>query len=146
MPATKTPRRQTAAKKPAGRSATAAKKPARSSASATAGKPARGSAASAKKPARRPAATPAARARAEADDRQLDRLLQTVEAAQKDLASIGGSVGVGVRDLRRDATKLLRDARRDMLKMRRAIQRDLARLQRDLGAVAPAKPAVRGRR
>ena len=29
-----------------------------------------------------------------------------LEVAQRDLASIGGSVGTGVRDLRRDITKL----------------------------------------
>ncbi len=79
----------------------------------------------AKKPASKTKATAAARARAEADDRQLDRVVQALEAAQEDLSSIKGTVGTGVRDLRRDATKLLRDARRDVVKMRRAVQRDL---------------------
>jgi len=90
-------------------------------------------------------ATATARARAKADGRQLDRVMQSLEAAQKDLGAVGGSVGTGVRDLRRDATKMVRDARRDVLKMRRAVQRDLTRLHKDVGAAAQGKPAA-GRR
>ncbi len=98
-----------------------------------------------KKPARpRPSAT--ARARAESDNHRLDLVAQTLEAAQQDLASIGGTVGKGVRDLRRDATKMVRDARRDVDKMRGAIQRDLARLQKDLGAAASGKSPAGKRR
>ena len=95
-----------------------------------------------KKPAPRPRATAAARARAEDNERRLDHLAQSLEAAQKDLTSIGGSLGTGVRDLRRDVNRLLRDAHRDVLKMRRAIRRDLDRLQRDLTSAATAKPAA----
>ena len=93
-----------------------------------------------------PKTAAAARARAEADGRQLDRVVKALEAAQTDLASIRGSVGSGVGDLRRDATKLVRDARRDVLKMRRAVQRDLGRLQKDLEAAAKGKPPARPRR
>ncbi len=81
-------------------------------------------------------ATAVTHARAEDEAQRLDRITQTLEVAQKDLASIGGSVGTGVRDLRRDVTKLLRDARRDLTKMRRAIERDLDRLQKDLSHTA----------
>ena len=103
------------------------------------------------KPASRPRATAAVRARAEDDAHRLDRISQTLEVAQKDLAAIGGSVGIGVRDLRRDVNRLLRDARRDLLKMRRAVQRDLERLQKDLSSAPMAKPtgarpAARARR
>jgi len=98
--------------------------------------------ATAAKPATRSSrATVARRARAQHDTRQLEQTMRSLEAAQKDLAAIGGSVGTGVRDLRRDVGKLLRDARRDLLKMRRAMQRDLERLQKDLSAAAMAKPA-----
>jgi len=93
-----------------------------------------------KKPTPRPHATPTARARAEEDARRLDHVSASLEAAQKDLAAIGGSLGTGVRDLRRDVDKLLRDARRDLVKMRRAVQRDLEHLQRDLTAAATAQP------
>jgi hypothetical protein len=93
-----------------------------------------------KKPATRPRATAAARARAEDDARRLEHINASLEMAQKDLEAIGGSVGAGVRDLRRDVSRLLRDARRDLLKMRRAVQRGLERLQRDLTAAATAKP------
>jgi ABC-type transporter Mla subunit MlaD len=80
------------------------------------------------------------RARAEDDARRLDHISASLEAAQKDLAAIGGSLGTGVRDLRRDVNRLLRDARRDLLKMRRAVQRDMEHLQRDLTTAATAKP------
>jgi hypothetical protein len=91
------------------------------------------------KPRTRSRSTTAARARAEEDAHRLDRVSATLEAAQKDLASIGGSVGTGVRDLRRDVSRMLRDARRDLGKMRRAVQRDLERLPQDLGSAATAK-------
>ncbi len=109
--------------------------------STTTKKPAR----TAKKPARGRAATTAA-ARAKANDHHIDRVMQSLEAAQKDLAAIGGSLGTGARDLRRDATKLVRDARTHVVKMRRSVQRDVGRLQRDLGAAAGARrPARRSR-
>jgi chromosome segregation ATPase len=95
-----------------------------------------------KKPAARPRVSAAVRARAEDDAHRLERISQTLEAAQKDLASIGGSVGTGVRDLRRDVNRLLRDARRDLGKMRRSVQRDLERLQKDLTSAAAAKPVA----
>ena len=84
-------------------------------------------------------ATAVTHTRAEDDAQRLDRVTQALEVAQKDLASIGGSVGTGVRDLRRDVTKLLRDARRDLAKMRRAIQRDLDRLQKDVASAGSSK-------
>ena len=90
--------------------------------------------------------TETARVRGLADAHRLDHIAESLEAAQKDLASIGGSVGTGVRDLRRDATRLLRDARRDLAKMRRSIERDLERLQRDLTSAAAGKPAARATR
>ncbi|HUO73629.1 MAG TPA: hypothetical protein VMU39_22860 [Solirubrobacteraceae bacterium] len=89
-----------------------------------------------------PRVTPAARVRSEEDARRLEQISRSLEAAQKDLASIGSSVGTGVRDLRRDVNRLLRDARRDLLKMRRAIERDLTRLQKDLTAAATVKPVA----
>ena len=98
-----------------------------------------------KKPVARPRATDAARTRAEDNDHRLDQVMQSLEAAQKDLASIGGSLGTGVGDLRRDVNRMLRDARRDVLKMRRAVQRDLMRLQKDLSTAATAKPPARRR-
>jgi Ala-tRNA(Pro) deacylase len=98
------------------------------------------------KPAPRPRTTAKARARAEDNERRLEHVMESLEAAQKDLGSIGGSLGTGVRDLRRDVNRLLRDARRDVLKMRRAVQRDLERLQKDLSAAATAKPAPARRR
>jgi hypothetical protein len=86
--------------------------------------------------AKRTRPTPAARARAEADAARIEHITKALEAAQKDLAGVGGSLGAGARDLGRDVTRMLRDARRDPGKMRKAIQRDLDRLQRDLAAAA----------
>jgi len=90
--------------------------------------------------------TAAARARAERDARRLDQMNHTLEAAQKDLASMGSSLGTGVGDLRRDVSKMLRDARRDLTKMRRAIQRDLDHLQRDLSSIGKRPASRNGRR
>jgi ABC-type transporter Mla subunit MlaD len=87
----------------------------------------------AKRPSR---ATAVTHARAQDEARRLDRITRTLEVAQEDLSSIGGSVGTGVRDLRRDVAKLLRDARRDLTKMRHAIERDLDRFQKDLSPAA----------
>jgi len=104
-------------------------------------KPEGGQMPTAKKPAPRRRATPAARARAEDDARRLEHITQSLEAVQKDLGAIGGSLSTGVRDLRRDVNRLLRDARRDLIKMRRALQRDLDQLQKDVTSAATAKPA-----
>ena len=93
-----------------------------------------------KKHTERPRPSIAARARAEEDARKLAHVSASLEAAQKDLAAIGGSLGTGVRDLHRDVDRLSCDARRDLIKLRRAVQRDLVRLQRDLTAAATAKP------
>jgi hypothetical protein len=94
----------------------------------------------------RPLATAAVRARAQADARKVDQISKSLEAAQKDLASIGGTLGTGVRDLRRDVSRMLRDSRRDLGKMRRAIQRDLDRIQKDLTtAAAAAGPSRKSR-
>jgi hypothetical protein len=96
----------------------------------------------AKKPAVRSDTSTAARARAQSNEQALDKVMKSLDAAQKDLASLGGSVGTGVRDLRRDLNRLLRDARRDVVKMQKSIQRDLGRLQKDLSAAAKATPAA----
>jgi Ala-tRNA(Pro) deacylase len=91
---------------------------------------------------------PGARAAAEDDARRLDHITEGLETVQKDLAALGGSLGAGAKDLRRDVTGLLRDAHRDLNKMRRAVQRDLDRLQSDLTRVATGKvpPARRAKR
>lgn len=87
-------------------------------------------------------ASRAAHARAEDDAQRIEHIQKSLEAVQKDLIAIGGHLGTGVRDLRRDAIRLVRDARRDLLKMQKALQRDLDRLQKDLmAAAAPPKPA-----
>jgi ABC-type transporter Mla subunit MlaD len=83
-------------------------------------------------------ATQSAKAKTEGDARVLDRVSQALEAAEKDLASIGGSLGAGARDLRKDVKRMLRDARRDLKKMSKALQRDLEQLQKDL-TKTPAK-------
>ena len=93
-----------------------------------------------KKTTREADAAAAVRVQAKEDARRLDHISASLEAAQKDLAAMGGSLGTGMRDLQRDVNRLLHDARRDLLKMRRAVQGDMERLQRDLTAVATAKP------
>ncbi|MGA9856833.1 MAG: hypothetical protein WBQ18_03165 [Solirubrobacteraceae bacterium] len=77
-------------------------------------------------------AAEAEQAKAENDARIIDHVSQALDAAQDDLASIGGTLGAGARDLGKDVQRLLHEARRDVKKMRRALQGDLQRLQRDL--------------
>lgn len=87
-----------------------------------------------------PRAARAARARIENNDRVIGRVAKSLEAAQKDLTAIGGSLGTGASDLSKDVVKLLRDARRDVTKMRKTVRRDLEHLQKDLGAASGVKP------
>src|ERR1039458_1958747 len=84
------------------------------------------------KPSATTCAKESAKAKTEDDARVIDHVSQALEAAHEDLASIGGSLGAGVRDLSKDVQRILRDARRDLKKMRKALQRDLERLQKDL--------------
>jgi len=97
------------------------------------------------KAARRKAAS-ATRSLSEENDRAIARAKKTLEAAQKDLSAIRGSVGSGGRDLRKDVAKLLRDAGRDLEKMNTAVRRDLERLQKDLVAEARRSTPYRTRR
>jgi hypothetical protein len=50
------------------------------------------------------------------DARIIDHLSQALEAAQEDLGSIGGTLGAGARDLRKDVHGLLPDASRHLKK------------------------------
>jgi len=82
-----------------------------------------------------------ARARWEENDRVIRRISDSLDVAQADLTKLGGSVGAGAGDLRRDLARLLRDARRHAARMGKATGKDLERLQRDM--VAAAKPKSR---
>jgi hypothetical protein len=95
----------------------------------------------ARRPAR-PRANATARARFEKNHRAIGRVAKSLDSAQKDLAAIGGSVGTGASDLRKDVAKRLRDARKDLTKMGNTLRRDLERLQKkDSGSAAKkAKP------
>ena len=88
----------------------------------------------------RPRARATALSRIQQNDRVIARVKRALEASQKDLSAIRGSVSAGGRDLRKDVTKLLRDARRDVEKMNTAVRRDLERLQKDLSAATKAQP------
>ena len=96
----------------------------------------------AKKSAPRRAATAATRARAQLDTRQLDRIAKALEAAQKDLASVGGSLGSGARDLRGNIIKTLRDSRRDLGTMRKAVQAEVERIQKELASAARSRSST----
>lgn len=91
-----------------------------------------------KKPTSTTRAAKSAKPTAQDDARMIDHVAQVLEDAQKDLASIGGSLGAGAGDLRKDVQRMLRDARRDLDKLSKALQRDLQRLQKDL-TKTPAK-------
>jgi ABC-type transporter Mla subunit MlaD len=84
-------------------------------------------------------ATESATAKTEADARVIDHVSHALDSAQDDLASIGGTLGAGARDLRKNVQRMLRDSQRDLKKMSKALQRDLEQLQKDL-----TKPAKNG--
>ena len=100
-----------------------------------------------KKTAGRSKARPRAsqKARFERADRAIGRVAKSLETAQKDLAAIGGSLGTGAGDVRKDVARLLRDASRDVSKMSKAVRRDLERLQKDVAKASKPKKAARGR-
>ena len=62
----------------------------------------------------------------------LDRLNASLEAAQKALTDLGGSVGRGGRDLLKDVQKLVSDARRDTLRLNKSLLADLNQLQKTM--------------
>jgi len=93
----------------------------------------------------RPRATQTAKARFEQADRAIGRVAKSLETAQKDLAAIGGSLGTGASDVRKDVAKLLRDASRDVSKMSKAVRRDLERFQKDVAKASKPKKPARGR-
>jgi hypothetical protein len=74
------------------------------------------------------------------NDRLIRRITSSLDVAQKDLGNLGGTVGSGVSDLRRDLAKVLRSARRDAERLGKATRKDLERLQRDVASAARATP------
>ena len=75
--------------------------------------------------------------RVEHTDRAVRRIVKSLDAAQKDLAAIGASLGTGAAGLRKDVARMLRDARRDVEKMGHAVRRDLEQLQKDVAKATP---------
>src|SRR5258708_1833219 len=63
-------------------------------------------------------------------DLALGRLAKSLEAAQRELSGLGGSIGDSGTDLRKDVERLLRDASRNLSKMSAAVRREAERLQK----------------
>ncbi len=90
--------------------------------------------------------TAGARKRFEDNDRVIRRITKSLDVALDDLAKVGGSVGAGAGDLRRDLAKMLRDTRRHATKMGNATRKDLERLQKDMAAAAKSSSKRGGAR
>ena len=84
--------------------------------------------------------------RCEENGRAVVRIKEALEATQKEMTAIRGSLEAGGRDLRKDVAKLLRDARRDVEKMNTTVRRDLQRLQKDLTSTAKVNSSRRERK
>jgi vacuolar-type H+-ATPase subunit H len=82
-----------------------------------------------------------ARKRIEENDRVIRRITNSLDVALKELPKVGGNVGAGVGELRKDLSKLLRDAHRHATKMSSATRKDLEKLQKDMMAAAKSKPS-----
>jgi hypothetical protein len=62
----------------------------------------------------------------------LDRLNESLDAAQKAIGDLQGDLGRGGRDIVKNVSRLIRDARRDTAKLNRALVKDLGQLGRAL--------------
>jgi hypothetical protein len=87
-----------------------------------------------------PAKARADQARIKENDRVIRRIANSLDVAQTDLGKLGGNLGIGAADLRRNLSRLLRDARRDAAKLSKATRKDLERLQKDMLAAAKVRP------
>jgi hypothetical protein len=58
----------------------------------------------------------------------LDRLNESLDAAQKALTDLQGDLGRGARDVVKNLSRLIRDARKDTAKLNRALVKDLGQL------------------
>ena len=74
------------------------------------------------------------------------RISKSLDVAMADLGKVGGSIGTGAGDIRRDLSKLLRDAKRSTTKMGKATRKDLDRLQKDVTAAAKSNGARSSRK
>lgn len=135
-----TRRASTARKAPSARKTTSARKApaARKAATAARTSTPRKTAA---KAAGKSSAGQAARARCEQNSHAVARIKEALEATQREMTAMRGSLEVGGKDLRKEVAKRLRDARRDVEKMNTTVRRDLQRLQKDISGAAKAKPS-----
>ena len=69
----------------------------------------------------------------------LDRLNESLDAAQKALGEIQGDLGRGGRDIVKNVSRLLKDARRDTAKLNRALVKDIGQLGRALTPVTNSR-------
>jgi hypothetical protein len=116
------------AKKPAARKAKARKA---SSSSAT------------KTRARKATASKRSRRGSANSHRTIGSLAKSLEAAQRELSGLGGSMGEGGNDLRKDIERLLRDASRGLGKLSTSVRREAERLQKARPGARGAKPKAK---
>ena len=97
-----------------------AKKPAARKAKAKARK----TSSAAKTRARKTTASKRARRGSASSHRTIGRLAKSLEGAQRELSGLGGSMGEGGNDLRKDVERLLRDASRGLGKLSTNVRRE----------------------
>jgi hypothetical protein len=71
--------------------------------------------------------------------RTLGRLSKSLEAVQREISGLGGSMGDGGTDLRKDIERLLRDASRGLSKLSANARREAERLQKELSSATKPK-------
>ena len=71
--------------------------------------------------------------------RTIGSLAKSLEAAQRELSGLGGSMGEGGNDLPKDVERLLRDASPGLGKLSTNVRREAERLQKEL-----SRPGARG--
>jgi chromosome segregation ATPase len=87
----------------------------------------------------------ASRARG-AGEASLERLTQSVEAAQTALKDLRNELGKGSRDVLGDLDMTLKDARKNLRSVSRTVSKDLEEIQKALTAGKPARAPTAGAR
>ena len=79
-------------------------------------------------------------------DGAVERVSESLEAAQKALNAVRGDVSKGTRDLKANVERLISDARRDVAKLGKSVHADLEEFKKNVTWPSGHKPKPPGKR
>lgn len=79
-------------------------------------------------------------------DGAVERVSESLEAAQKALNAVRGDVSKGTRDLKANVERLISDARRDVAKLGKSVHADLEEFKKNVTGPSGHKPKPPGKR